>query len=36
MKIIKLPNTIHNDMDSSGTLQQKIEISNYFQKFIKD
>ncbi len=32
--IVKLPNTIHNDMDDSGTLEQKKEILNYFLKFL--
>lgn len=36
MTIIKLPNTIHNDMDDSGTLPQKKEIANYFLQFLED
>lgn len=34
--IIKLPNTIHNDMDDDGTPEQKREIVNYFLKFLKE
>lgn len=33
--IIKLPNTIHNDMDNGGNEQQKQEIINYFLEFLK-
>lgn len=36
MTIIKLPNTIHNDMDDSGTLDQKKEILTYFLKFLNE
>lgn len=36
MTIIKLPNTIHNDMDDDGTAEQKKEIINYFLKFLKE
>lgn len=36
MMIIKLPNTIHNDMDDSGTLTQKKEVADYFLQFLKD
>lgn len=36
MTIIKLPNTIHNDMDDSGNLDQKKEISDYFLKFLDE
>lgn len=36
MTIIKLPNTIHNDMDISGTLAQKKEILKYFEKFLAE
>ena len=36
MTMVKLPNTIHNDMDESGTLEQKTEILNYFLKFLKE
>ena len=36
MTIIKLPNTIHNDMDDDGTLEQKKEIVNYFLNFLKE
>jgi len=34
--IIKLPNTIHNDMDNDGTAEQKKEIVDYFLKFLKE
>lgn len=34
--IIKLPNTIHNEMDDDGSELQKKEIINYFLKFLKD
>lgn len=34
--LIKLPNTIHNDMDDDGTKEQKEEIVNYFLKFLKE
>ena len=36
MTIIKLPNTIHNDMDASGTAEQKKEILTYFLKFLNE
>ena len=36
MTIIKLPNTIHNDMDKSGTLDQKNEILTYILKFLEE
>lgn len=36
MTIIKLPNTIHNDMDDSGNLDQKKEILDYFLKFLDE
>ena len=36
MTIIKLPNTIHNDMDKSGTVDQKKEILTYFLKFLNE
>ena len=36
MTIIKLPNTIHNDMDKSGTEDQKKEILTYFVKFLNE
>ena len=36
MTIIKLPNTIHNDMDKSGTVDQKKEILTYFLKFLTE
>ncbi|KEY19897.1 alpha/beta hydrolase family protein [Kaistella antarctica] len=36
MTIIKLPNTIHNDMDKSGTLDQKKEILTYILKFLDE
>ncbi|MEC5158072.1 alpha/beta hydrolase [Chryseobacterium sp. MP_3.2] len=36
MTIIKLPATIHNDMDDSGTLTQKAEIAKYFRKFLTE
>lgn len=36
MTIIKLPNTIHNDMDKSGTVEQKKEILTYFLKFLNE
>lgn len=36
MTIIKLPNTIHNDMDESGTLDQKKEILKYFEQFLDE
>lgn len=35
MTIITLPETIHNDMDDSGTLTQKEEILMYFRKFLR-
>lgn len=36
MTIIKLSNTIHNDMDKSGTTEQKKEILTYFLKFLNE
>ena len=36
MTIIKLPSTIHNDMDDSGTESQKAEILTYFLDFLKE
>jgi hypothetical protein len=36
MTIIKLPNTIHNDMDDDGNDEQKQEIINYFLEFLKE
>lgn len=34
MKVIKLPNTIHNDMDDDGTAAQKQEINTYIKSFL--
>lgn len=34
--IIKLPNTIHNDMDDRGGNRQKKEIENYIMTFLND
>lgn len=34
--IIKLPNTIHNDMDDRGNNRQKKEIENYIMTFLND
>lgn len=34
--IIKLPNTIHNDMDDDGTPAQKEEINRYILQFLKE
>lgn len=34
--IIRLPATIHNNMDDKGTVQQKEEIVNYILRFLKD
>ena len=34
MRIIKLPNTIHNDMGDNGTVEQKREIINYILEFL--
>lgn len=36
MTIFKLPNTIHNDMNDGGTVDQKIEILDYFLKFLEE
>ena len=36
MTIIKLQNTIHNDLDKSGTVDQKKEILTYFLKFLNE
>lgn len=36
MTIIKLSKTIHNDMDDSGTPEQKEEVATYFRKFLKE
>lgn len=36
IKIIKLPNTIHNDMDDSGTALQHAEINAYIWSFLND
>lgn len=36
MTIIRLPNTIHNDMDDDGNDEQKKEIINYFLKFLNE
>lgn len=36
MTIIKLPNTIHNDMNDGGTVDQKKEILDYFLKFLDE
>ncbi|WP_159471515.1 alpha/beta hydrolase [Dyadobacter sp. 3J3] len=33
--IIKLPNTIHNDMDNRGTKEQQKEINDYILSFLK-
>lgn len=34
MRIIKLPNTIHNDMGDNGTDEQKQEIIRYIREFL--
>ena len=36
MTIIKLQNTIHNDMDESGTEEQKEEIIANFLQFLNE
>ncbi|WP_338646852.1 alpha/beta hydrolase [Flavobacterium sp. KS-LB2] len=36
IKIIKLPNTIHNDMNDSGNKRQKREINAYVLGFLKE
>ncbi|MFN8352850.1 MAG: alpha/beta hydrolase [Spirosomataceae bacterium] len=36
MKIIKLPNTTHNEMDDSATDKQRKEIQAYLLAFLKD
>jgi predicted peptidase len=36
MKIIKLPNTIHNDMDDHANERQRKEIQNYVLNFLND
>jgi dienelactone hydrolase len=36
IKIIKLPNTIHNDMNDRGNNRQKKEINNYVMEFLND
>jgi predicted peptidase len=36
IKIIKLPNTIHNDMNDRGNNRQKKEINNYIMEFLND
>ena len=36
IKIIKLPNTIHNDMNDNGNTRQKMEINNYIMEFLND
>ncbi len=35
-QIIKLPNTIHNDMNDAGTKKQKKEINGYVMRFLND
>ncbi|WP_143019655.1 hypothetical protein [Niabella drilacis] len=34
--IIKLPRTIHNNMDNKGTLQQHQEITDHILRFLND
>jgi dienelactone hydrolase len=34
IKIVRLPNTTHNDMDESGTLEQHEEINRYVLQFL--
>ncbi len=34
--IVKLPHTIHNDMDDRGTQAQRDEINRYILRFLKD
>ena len=36
IKIIKLPNTIHNDMDDNANTKQRKEINNYVLRFLND
>jgi dienelactone hydrolase len=36
IKIIKLPNTIHNDMNDRGNKKQKKEINKYVMDFLND
>ncbi|AIG31078.1 esterase [Flavobacterium psychrophilum] len=36
IKIIKLPNTIHNDMNDRGNNKQKKEINNYVMAFLNE
>nr|WP_315244407.1 alpha/beta hydrolase [uncultured Flavobacterium sp.] len=36
IKIIKLPNTIHNNMDNRANEEQREEINNYVLAFLKD
>lgn len=36
MTIIKLPNTIHNDMDDRADNRQRKEIRSYIMTFLKD
>jgi hypothetical protein len=36
MTIIKLRNTIHNDMCDNATEKQREEIRNYVLRFLKD
>ena len=36
IQIIKLPNTIHNDMDDDANEEQRREINNYILKFLQD
>jgi pimeloyl-ACP methyl ester carboxylesterase len=36
MKIIKLPNTLHNDMDDHATNEQRAEIRKYIMEFLND
>jgi predicted peptidase len=36
IKLIKLPNTIHNAMDDSGTIEQKNEINQYILSFLNE
>ena len=36
MKIIKLPNTTHNEMDDNANEEQRNEIRNYVLSFLQD
>ncbi|MFZ4456187.1 MAG: alpha/beta hydrolase family protein [Bacteroidales bacterium] len=36
IKIIKLPNTTHNEMDDNANNEQRKEIQNYLMKFLND